>query len=459
MNREVFRAYDVRGVVEKQLDHEFAQLLGRAIGTWVIRKGGRKLLVGRDIRPSGIWLQRALTDGLLVSGIEVTDIGITPTPVGYWAIGKLGMDGAVQITGSHNPPEYNGFKITAMGGSLHGDAIQELADLIENNDFEEGHGTLAKQEVIHRYIEDLSSILKPTTSPFKVVLDGGNGTAGLTAPLLYKALGYEVEELYCDPDGEFPNHHPDPTVEENLEDLKKKVVETRADLGISFDGDADRLGVVTPEGRVIWGDYLLAFFARDILKDQPGATIIGEVKCSKSVYDDIKENGGNAIMWKAGHSLIKAKMKEENALLAGEMSGHIFFAHRYYGFDDAVYAGARLMEILSSAPRPLSEMARELDTMVATPEIRMDCAEEYKFELVRRMTDRFRVKEIVDGDIEVIDIDGVRVEWSDGWGLVRPSNTQPILVLRFEAKDEARMNEIRSIFEREIEDIRKELIG
>ncbi len=453
---EVFREYDVRGIAGRDLTAELALALGRAVGTTVRRGGGRRVIAGRDCRSSGEALCAALCEGLVASGCEVFDAGLIPTPVAYWGIHHLAADGAVQVTGSHNPPEYNGFKLTLLGASLFGEDIQKLRRLIEDEDFEHGQGSRAPRPLLDDYVAELRTSLEPAGRPLKVVIDAGNGMGGLTALPLYRHLGYQVVPLFCEPDGRFPHHHPDPTVEKNLADLQAAVARERADVGLAFDGDADRIGVVDKGGEIVWGDRLLTLFARYVLAAVPGAAVIGEVKCSKTLYDDIAKHGGKAIMWRTGHSLIKSKMKETGALLAGEMSGHIFFKHRYYGFDDAVYAGGRLLEILSRDPRSVSEHLADLPAMVATPEIRVDCPEDLKFRLVAEVTRRFKARAAGEG-FRVIDIDGARVETAEGWGLVRCSNTQPLLVLRFEATTSERLQVIRSLVEDEIERVRKEL--
>jgi len=455
---EIFREYDVRGVVGEQLNVEVAGALGAAVGTKMVRQGAKRLVIGRDHRPSGMELTQALIEGVTSSGCNVEQIGVTPTPVGYWSIEKLGADGGIHVTGSHNPSNYNGFKLTLLGRSLHGDDIQELRRIIEAGDMAHGAGEVREHGMLDDYVSDLQSFLAPAKRPLKVVLDAGNGTAGLTAVPLYRRLGYEVVPLYCELDGSFPNHHPDPTVEENLADLKREVARTKADLGLAFDGDGDRVGVVDRDGTVVWGDRLMILFAREVLREVPGATIIGEVKCSKTLYDDIAAHGGRPVMWRTGHSLIKAKMREEKAALAGEMSGHIFFKHRYYGFDDATYAGARLLEALGFHDRSLGELLADVPATVSTPEIRSDCPEEIKFDLVRRVVERFKERSATE-PFSVIDIDGARVEWQDGWGLVRPSNTQPLLVLRFEAETQARLDEIQREITQEIDRARRELGG
>jgi len=453
---EIFREYDIRGVVDVHLTPEFAEHLGKAIGTTLRRGGGTSLVVGRDCRLSGGALGEALMAGGRSTGCDTIDIGVVPTPVQYWAIHHLKASGGVCITGSHNPPEYNGFKLTLLDHSLHGADILALRTMIESEDYETGEGQGFHQGLLSVYIDELANQLKPIGRSLKLVVDAGNGTGGLTAVELFARMGCDVVPLFCEPDGNFPNHHPDPSEEKNLVDLRAAVKEHQADLGFAFDGDADRIGVIDRHGTIIWGDRLMILLARAVLEEEPGAVIIAEVKCSKILYDDIASHGGRPIMWKAGHSLIKSKMKEEGAALAGEMSGHIFFKHRYYGFDDATYAGARLLELLGDSDLHLDEMLAEIPEMVSTPEIRVDCPEDIKFELVREVTAAFQARAEDEG-FGVVDIDGARVEWEDGWGLVRCSNTQPILVLRFEAVTQERLDEIQHIIHTEIETQRARL--
>lgn len=442
----IFRQYDVRGVVGVDLNRDVARALGRAIATRLKRASGSRLVVGRDGRHSGPELEEAFVEGVVAAGVDVDTIGVVPTPVGYWAIPNLEADGGVVITGSHNPPNYNGFKITLSGRSVWGDEIQSLRQLIENDDFESGSGSVREVEVVDRYLDELTENLGRASRPLKVVVDGGNGVGGITAVPLFERLGYEVIPLFTEVDGSFPNHHADPTVEDNLVDLRAAVAESGADLGLAFDGDGDRIGVIDEAGSVIWGDRLMIILARAVLKEQPGATIIGEVKCSKTLYDAIAAAGGEPLMWITGHSLIKEKMKETGAALAGEMSGHIFFKHRYYGFDDATYAGGRLLELLGRSSRPLSALLDDVPRMESTPELRVECPEDKKFAVVERVLNEFKKGASIEG-YRVVDIDGVRVEWDDGWGLVRASNTTPLLVLRFEAESTERLQTIRQRFE------------
>ncbi|MBT7272514.1 MAG: phosphomannomutase/phosphoglucomutase [Nitrospina sp.] len=438
INPQIFREYDIRGLVDVDLTQESTELIGKSIGTYIYRNGGKTLTVGYDMRASSTPFRDSLIRGINSTGCDVIDIGMVPTPVAYFSLHHLKPDGGVMITGSHNPSEFNGFKISNGLHSLYGESIQELRRLIDSNDFELGSGKLSKENVLEEYIQDIFDRVKVSRS-VKVVVDGGNGCFGIVGPKLLKRIGANIIELYCEPDGNFPNHHPDPTVEKNMLDLSKKVKEERAELGIGFDGDADRIGIVDEKGEILWGDQLLMIFARDILKYNPGATIVGEVKCSQNLFKDIEGHGGIAVMSAAGHSLIKNKMQETNSLLAGEMSGHICFADDYYGFDDAIYAACRILQIVASSKIKVSEMLLDVPKTEATPEIRVDCPDNRKFEIVRDLTESFRKK------YDVIDIDGVRVNFGEGWALIRASNTQPVIVFRFEANNAGRLAEIISI--------------
>jgi phosphomannomutase/phosphoglucomutase len=451
MNPRVFREYDIRGVADRDLDDAFAGQLGLAIGTHLRRDGGKRITLGRDCRVSSPRLHKALREGILQTGLDVVDVGIVATPELYFSVFHFDTDGGVQITGSHNPPEDNGFKILRGKSTIHGEEIQALKRLIEKGDLQRAAmGKVDEQPVEPAYLAEAASRIELGKRRFKVVVDAGNGVGGACVPLLER-LGFDVTALYCEMDGRFPNHHPDPTVEANVAPLIAKVAEVGAEVGIALDGDADRIGVCDAKGRIVWGDQLMILFARAILAEQPGATFVSEVKCSQALYDEIERAGGRAIMWKVGHSLIKEKMKQEGALLAGEMSGHIFFAHRYYGYDDAIYAAARLCELLSRSEQTLAEHVDTLPKMVNTPEIRIPCPDEIKFEVVKRAVERFR------RDHEVIDVDGARVKFGDGWGLVRASNTGPVLVCRFEAASTARLGEIRGFVETALAEIRAEM--
>jgi phosphomannomutase/phosphoglucomutase len=440
VNRVIFREYDIRGKVPDELNPETVHRLGLALGTYYQDKGLNKISLGRDCRLSSPSMRNALVGGLVESGVNIVDIGLVPTPLLYFSLFHLSLDGGVQITGSHNPPEFNGFKICLGKATIHGSEIQKVRKIAESGRFAKGRGEVREETVLDPYAAKALSAIRPGPVRRRVILDAGNGTGGLVAPRLYEKMGMEVGELFCEPDGRFPNHHPDPTVPENLTQLKKAVAESSADLGVAFDGDADRIGVIDRHGGMIWGDQLLIIFSRDLLETRPGATIIGEVKCSQVLYDDIASRGGKPIMWKAGHSLIKNKMKEEGALLAGEMSGHLFFADRYFGYDDAIYAGARLLEILSRDRKSVRDLLSGIPSMVNTPEIRIDCPEEKKFQVVTTLVEEFKKR------YRVIDVDGARVLFDDGWGLLRASNTQPVLVLRFEAKDQKGLDRIRKVF-------------
>ena len=442
MNPHIFREYDIRGIVGQDLTTRTVSTLSRAVGTFFSRNNAKRIAVGFDARESSPLFRDLLVKTLNDSGCDVLDIGRVPTPVLYFTVFTERVDGGVMITGSHNPAEHNGFKICLGKSTLFGEQIQAIKNIALSRKFAPGKPFISSESfteeavkpkiqmvnILPEYQRQLLRRVAVGEKKLKVVVDAGNGMGGVTAVPLYRALGYEIVELFCEPDSNFPNHHPDPTVLENLQDTIKAVKETGADLGIAFDGDGDRIGVVDENGRIIWGDELMVLLSRVVLREKPNSTIIAEVKCSQKLFDDIEKNGGKPIMWKAGHSLIKAKMKETNAALAGEMSGHIFFADRFYGFDDATYAGARVLEILSNTDKTLSELLSDLPETFFTPELRFDCSEEKKFDIVRRIAEEFSETN------EVITIDGARILFENGWGLVRASNTQAILVLRFEAE-------------------------
>ena len=436
----IFREYDIRGIAETELLSPGIADLGRALGTYLQRQSGKRINLGRDCRLSSPRLRDALIEGLLSTGCQVTDIGVVPTPLLYFSAVHLDADGAVMITGSHNPSEFNGFKTVSSKGSLHGEAIQEIRRLVETRDFSTGHGTQHSMDIIPAYLDELSPQFD-FDRRIKVVLDAGNGTAGPVVHQLMKRLNVDVTELFFEMDGHFPNHHPDPTVPSNLKHLQDAVRAQHADLGIAFDGDTDRIGAVDENGHVIYGDMLLLIYGREILTRKPGATFIGEVKCSQILYDELKRLGGNPIMYKTGHSLIKEKMKQEHAELAGEMSGHMFFGDRYFGYDDAIYAACRLIEIVAKSGHPLSHQLAGLPQTVCTPEIRVACPDETKFDVVARVAAQFGKTH------EVIDVDGVRVLFDEGWGLLRASNTQPVVVMRFEA----RTPELLATYRQEVE--------
>jgi phosphomannomutase/phosphoglucomutase len=450
MTPDIFREYDIRGIAGTEITDEDVVNIGKGIGTFLVQHNCFHLTVGRDCRLTSDSFSELLIEGLLSTGCHVTDIGVCPTPIQYFSIRHLDKDGGVMITASHNPPEYNGFKICKETDSVHGEQIQQIRKIIESQAFEKGNGTQDLADVITPYKKYIVENIN-IKNPMKVGVDAGNGTAGvITVPIL-KQLGCEVHDIYCDMDGSFPNHEADPTVAKNMADLAKLVKDRKLDLGIGFDGDGDRIGVVDEKGNLIYGDQLMIIFSREILSRKPGATFISEVKCSKTMYDDIRAHGGNAIMWKTGHSLIKKKMKEEKAELAGEMSGHMFFADRYLGYDDATYASCRLLEILSDTGKTVSQLLSDVPKTYNTPEIRMECPDKIKFSIVEKVTERFRK------EFDVIDIDGARIVFEDGWGLVRASNTQPALVLRFEALSEDRLAEIKDLVESALIAVQKEM--
>ena len=447
----IFREYDIRGKVGEDFTEDVVREVGKAYGTVVKRKGGKRVVCGRDGRLSSPSLQQALIEGITSTGIDVVNIGMCPTPVMYFSLFKLdGIDGGIQVTGSHNPPEFNGLKICVGKDTIFGSQIKELKNLIDAQDYEKGSGKVEEREVIPEYIDYICETVK-LEKGISVVLDPGNGVCGLTAPEIFKRLGCDVKCLFCEVDGNFPNHFPDPVVPENIKYLKEEVIKQGALVGFGYDGDGDRIGVVDEKGNIIWGDQLLIFLAKDLLKRYPGAKIIGEVKCSRVLYQKIAEFGGTPIMWKTGHSLIKSKMKEEGALLAGEMSGHIFFAERWFGFDDGVYASVRVAEILANSGIKLSEFVESLPKMYSTPEIRKECPDEIKFKVVEKLVKKFKAE-----GLNVIDIDGARVEFKEGWALVRASNTQPVLVLRFEAETEEFLKELQERVYSALEEVMKE---
>ncbi|WP_353571887.1 phosphomannomutase/phosphoglucomutase [Candidatus Albibeggiatoa sp. nov. BB20] len=440
----IFRAYDIRGIVGESLTPDIVTQIGQAIGSEAALKNQKTVAVGRDGRLSGPELIQALIKGLRMAGRDVIDIGMIPTPVLYFATYHLKTGSGVMLTGSHNPSNYNGMKIMIDGDTLAGDAIQTLRRRVEQQDFITGEGQLKTLDIQQDYVQRIVQDVK-LKHPFKVVVDCGNGAAGHLAPQLLKALGCEVIELFCEVDGNFPNHHPDPTVLKNLEDLIKTVKETGADLGLGFDGDGDRLGVVDADGQVVWPDRQMILYATDILNRNPNAAIVYDVKCSRHLGKSIAEQGGKPVMWCTGHSLIKAKIKQEQALLGGEMSGHIFFKERWYGFDDALYTAARLLEILAKDERTPTEIFTALPNAVSTPELKLELEKEGEnFELMKKVLDSFKFEAA-----EIITIDGLRADFADGWGLVRPSNTTPCLVIRFEAETQAGLERIQQDFRRQ----------
>jgi phosphomannomutase / phosphoglucomutase len=455
----LFREYDLRGIIGKELTEDIAEQVGRAYCTYVKDRAVKTISVGRDGRLSSPGLYKALVKGLLAGGMNVIDVGICPSPLVYFSLFHLPVDGGIMITGSHNAAEYNGFKICIGKEAIHGEAIQELRRVMEAGNFVSGQGVLSDHPIIPDYLAYIKkSFAEVNASRLHVVIDCGNGAAALVAKQALELLGCRVTGLYCDLDGRFPNHHPDPTVLENLDDLIQAVKDHKADVGIGYDGDGDRIGAIDEGGNVLWGDRLMVVYSRDMLAARPGGTIISEVKASQSLYDDIAKHGGRPIMWKTGHSLIKAKMKSEQAVLAGEMSGHMFFADRYFGYDDAVYASCRLVEILAKQPKPLSALVADLPQTSVTPEIRVDAPDAIKFALVEQVQERMASyaksrRELGPNKFivrEVVTIDGVRAIFDDGWGLIRASNTQPALVLRFEATSPERLAAIRAVVEGEL---------
>jgi len=438
MNEFIFRKYDIRGVVATDFTDDVVQNLGRAFGTYVVRGGGKTVAVSGDIRPTTPGLIDNLTKGLMETGITVIDLGILPTPTNYYSMYELDVDGAVQITGSHNPPEFNGFKISLNQKAFHSEQIQDLKKLIDTADFEVGEGSVEKNDILPTYMDMLRSKIS-LDRPLKVAIDCGNAAGCITAPTIFKELGMEVTELFCDVDGTFPNHHPDPTEDHNLIDLIAEVQKGGYDFGVAFDGDADRVVAVDEKGGIIRADDLIAIFLPEIIKNE-GDAIVFDVKCSQALEDMIHRYGGTPVMWKTGHSLIKDKMRELNVNFAGEMSGHIFFADDFYGFDDAVYVALRLAQLISRGDKKLSEYTAEIPVYYSTPELRMECKDDIeKFEIAEKATAYFTQK------YDCITVDGVRIQFEDGWGLVRASNTQPVLVCRFEAQSQARMEEIQDL--------------
>ncbi|MDP9001365.1 MAG: phosphomannomutase/phosphoglucomutase [Myxococcota bacterium] len=445
--KHVFREYDIRGVADRDLTNDVARGIGRAFAT-MLGAGTTspvRVAVGRDCRISSDRLRSALVEGLTGVGAHVVDIGVGPTPLLYASVHALSTEGGVMITGSHNAADENGFKMMRGKASFFGDEIQALRRVIEEDRFapQRTPEPLERVDVTNRYIEMVTNGIRLARTDIKVVLDAGNGAGGPLGLACMKKVGLSPDPLFCDMDGRFPNHHPDPTMPKNLEALIARVLQTKARIGIAYDGDADRLGAVDANGDIIWGDRLMILFSRALLAERPGAAILGEVKCSQTLYDDIAKHGGRPILWKTGHSLIKTKMKQEGALLAGEMSGHLFFADRYFGYDDAIYASLRLIEILSRDPRTISEMLADVPRTYATPEIRVDCTDAIKFDVVAAVRSHYRAS-----GLSVIDIDGARIsfgtEREPAWGLVRASNTGPVLVMRFEATTPERRDAIRS---------------
>jgi phosphomannomutase/phosphoglucomutase len=442
INQEIFRAYDIRGVVDQDFDAEWVETLGKACGAYFKEKGHDQAVVGHDARHSSPEYQERMVKGLTSAGVDVVYLDQVPTPTFYYACKKLGRQAGVMITASHNPPEFNGFKVWEGESTIHSEEIQRIYQIMVTGDFPTGSGVATHHDIVPTYIDELASMVS-LKNPVKLVLDGGNGTGGEITAEILRRVGAEVICQYCEPDGDFPNHHPDPTIEKYMVDLQKRVQEEGAQAGIGLDGDDDRIGVVDENGRLLYGDELVAIFARHILKKTPGETIIGDVKCTHLMYKDIANHGGNPIMWSTGHSLIKAKMRQEGSRFSGEMSGHLFFGDPYYGFDDATYAAVKFAEIVDENwGTPVSQFLADWPKTYSTPEIRMECSEGSKFAIVKRAQEYFKEQ-----GYEVIDIDGVRITFPDGWGLLRASNTQPTFVMRFEAESEERLAEIRKIIE------------
>ncbi len=448
----IFREYDIRGIAENDLTDDNVTLIGKAFATHMLSQNRKRLVVGRDVRLSSERLRNALVEAMTGCGADVIDVGVVPTPTQYFGIVQQKADGGVMITGSHNPIDYNGFKMStglkaADGhvsvGAIYGEEIQQLYKIIQAGKFASGKGKVEILNVTPDYIAAIKQRVK-LAEPLKIVVDPGNGCGGLFAPQIWKDMGCEVVCLYCEPDGRFPNHLPDPTVMKYIKDLRAKVVAEKADLGIGYDGDADRLGIIDDLGRPIFADKLVAMFARDTLSRVPGSKIVFDVKCSQALPEFIQKYGGKPIMWKTGHSLLKAKMKEEHAPLAGEMSGHIFFGEGYFGFDDAIFGSGRMMQILSHSGKTMAELHDEIPAFISTPEIRVEATDETKFSIVSDMVAHFKKSH------PVIDIDGARVLFGDGWGLVRASNTQPVLVMRFEARTNELLAQITDIFKKKL---------
>jgi phosphomannomutase / phosphoglucomutase len=440
--RGIFREYDIRGITGTELTPDVARVVGSAFAAYLDERGVRgSVAVGRDNRPSGDGLHDALIAGLIECGVNVVDIGVVPTPVAYWAQHNLDVVAGIQITGSHNPPEYNGFKLGVDKASIYGAGIQRIFELASAGVFPKGSGSRRDEAVIDRYIDDVVNRIGRLSRPLRIAADAGNGVAGLVAPKLFAKLGVDVTCMFCDSDGTFPNHHADPTVPENLEALINEMYKGGYDFGVAFDGDADRLGVVQQNGDIIWGDYLLLLYARDVLGRVKNAPIIFDVKCSQALPDGIEKAGGVPVMWKTGHSLIEEKMHELHAPLAGEMSGHMYFDEGWYGFDDALYGAARLLKIVADSGTSVHQLLADVPRFVSTPEIRVDCPDDRKFGIVSDAVRYFSAR------YKTIDVDGVRIQYPDGWGLIRASNTQPVIVLRFEARTRDQLDMIRGEIE------------
>ncbi len=439
VNPAIFREYDIRGVAARDLSDELAYSVGRAVASLLRDEGAGRLCLGRDVRASSPRLHAAAGEGILAAGADLIDVGVVPSPVLYYAVMEAGAGGGIMITGSHNPIEYNGFKLCRGTAPIWGEEIRALAARIAAGDFAAGRGRREALDIVPRYRRMVVERC-PAERPLRIVVDAGNGTAGPVAPLILTDLGHQVVALYCEPDGRFPNHLPDPTVPEYMRDLQARVVREGADLGVGFDGDADRIGLVDETGRLIFGDQILALYARDLLARRPGSRVLFDVKCSQGLPEDIRAHGGEPVMWKTGHSLLKAKMKADGIPLAGEMSGHMFFGEGFFGFDDAIYGAARMAAILARGDHTLGGRIDSLPRYENSPEIRIECADEAKFRIVAAVASELA------RDHPVITIDGVRATFAEGWGLLRASNTQPVLVLRFEARTRADLERIRGRF-------------
>ncbi|PKN80190.1 MAG: phosphomannomutase [Candidatus Cloacimonetes bacterium HGW-Cloacimonetes-1] len=445
INAQIFRQYDIRGIVGDDLTEESLYLIGKGYGTYMRNKGLKSIAIGGDARPSTPAFLAEFIKGLLETGCDVIDIGITATPILYFSIWKLKTDGGAMITASHNPSQYNGIKLNLGLGSVYAEELQNVLKIIQNGVYAAGVGSLSHYDtIVEEYTDYIVKNIK-LDRPVKVIVDGGNGMGGPYLPRILTELGCEVIEMYCEPDGTFPNHHPDPTVEKNMEDLSRAVIDAEYEVGLGMDGDADRIGVVDEKGKMLYGDQILNILARDYLKANPGKSIIADVKCSKNLYDDIRKHGGVPIMYKTGHANIKMRMKEIGVEFAGEMSGHVFLGDRYLGFDDAIYVCARFVEIMSHTSAPVSTFLADQPKVYNTPEMHIACADDRKFAVVDKVCQEFK-----DEKYDVNDIDGARITFDDGWGLVRASNTTPVLVVRYEALSEARMLEIKELVESKI---------
>ena len=465
----IFREYDIRGIAGKDITRDTAFLIGKAAGSFLKQANPQagRVSVGRDVRISSEDLASGIIEGLISTGIDIYDIGVCPTPLQYFSLFHLNLDGGIMVTGSHNPPEYNGFKISIDKQTIHGRDIQRLKEIILKQEWVASvkKGMVEKYDIAAVYknymMNEFSYLGDSRFKKIKVVVDAGNGTAGTVVPEILSGMGCDVMPLYCEPDGNFPNHHPDPTVVEYIHDLIHETKKSGADIGVGYDGDADRIGVVDRDGRIIWGDQLMIVLSREVLKGNKGAKIIGDVKCSQVMFDDIEKHGGLPIMWKTGHSLIKQKMKDEGALMAGEFSGHIFIGDRYFGYDDAIYATLRLIEIMKKAGKDIKELLSDIPETFFTPEIRIECSEGMKMDIVKKIVSRFiKYKENESSRHRIRDlntIDGVRVRFDNGWGLIRASNTQPVIVMRIEAENEKSLSEYRTFLERELKEAKAEI--